>query len=341
MIALTAALLAAVFGALPIAVLLAAFAIPIVYVVYVYDVNLWEDEPVPVTLMAFMLTFVLAIGWTIGWLVLRGPQLPAVLGEAATPTVIGFLITALLVPVVGEVLRQIGPVYLASRPKYDDLMDGLTFGIISGVAFSAGDTLVKQWPLITSGFVGTTDAGAWASLIFLEGFVKPLVIGTATGIACAEFSGLGEGYDGFTPRYFMRVAEAIGYNVLYFGGTYLLSFLGNPTLVFILSIGWGLLLLAVLVIRVRTVLHYGLMEAVLEHKARAAGVGPEGRLDFCAKCEMPLLPGAAFCTACGFATRAASKPHHQHRQVSVTAAATAPEVTPPAVETSEGKGEEA
>lgn len=58
--------------------------------------------------------------------------------------------------------------------------------------------------------------------------MKPLLMGTATGIACAEFSGLGEGYDGFSPRYFRGVAEAVGANVLFAGGLYLLGFLGNP-----------------------------------------------------------------------------------------------------------------
>ena len=67
------ALIAAIFGAMPIAVLVAAFAIPIVYIVYIYDVNLWEDEPIPVTGLAFALTGVLAIGFTILWTYLRGP----------------------------------------------------------------------------------------------------------------------------------------------------------------------------------------------------------------------------------------------------------------------------
>lgn len=308
-IAIVGALLAAIFGALPIAVMLAAFAIPIIYIVYLYDVNLWEDEPIAVTVMAFVLTAVLGVLWTVAWLAMRGPAIAVGLpdGGAASPPLLGFLLTAILVPIVGEIIRQIGPVYLASRPKFDDLMDGLTFGIISGVGYATADTLVKQWGLLTSGFVGSQDAATWASLIFLEGFVKPLVMGTATGIACAEFSGLGEGYDGFTPRYYRGVAEAIGYNILYSAGTYLFSFLGNPVLGFFLSILWGLLILAVLIIRVRSALHHGLMEAVLEHRARAAGVGPTGQLSFCAACEMPLLPDAAFCSACGQATRTAAK----------------------------------
>ena len=72
-IAMAVALIAAIFGALPIAILVAAFAIPIVYIVYLYDVNLWEDEPIPVTGLAFGLTGVLTIVFTILWIWLRGP----------------------------------------------------------------------------------------------------------------------------------------------------------------------------------------------------------------------------------------------------------------------------
>lgn len=316
-IALTAALVAAIFGALPIAVLIAAFAVPIVYIVYMYDVNQWEDQPIPVTALAFVLTGVLAAGF-LGLLKFFGGLTPPVPVtdlngiSVGGPTLSGILIAALLVPIVGELIRQIGPVVLASRPAFDDLMDGLTFGIISGVAFSTADTLVRHWSTLTGGFVGANDPGAWASLIFLEGFVKPLVIGTASGIACAEFSGLGKGYDGFTGRYVRGLIEAIVANIAYAGGIYLLAQIGNPTLRVMLQLGWALLVLAVLIIRVRNVLHHGLMEAALEASARQgvgsdAGVGMGDGLEFCGTCEMPLLADSSFCTACGTAVRVRAK----------------------------------
>jgi hypothetical protein len=150
------------------------------------------------------------------------------------------------------------------------------------------------------------DPGLWVSLIFLEGFVKPLIIGTASGIAVAEFSGLGRGYDGFTLRYFRGVGEAILANAAYQAGTYLFSFVGDATLGVILSILWGLIILAILILRVRNVLHAGLMEAALERSARA-GIGATGDLQFCSQCEMPLLEHAAFCNACGTAVRVQPK----------------------------------
>ena len=308
-IALVVALIAAIFGAMPIAVLVAAFAVPVVYIVYIYDVNLWEDEPIIVTGLAFVLTGVLTVGFTILWTYLRGPvpygtttyegaergansrRLPAGRGGRADRR-------------RGDPADRSGAA--GSRPEFDDLMDGLTFGVISGVSYSCFDTLVRHWDLLTGGLQGQ-DPGLWVSLIFLEGFVKPLIIGTASGIAVAEFSGLGRGYDGFTPRYFRGVGEAILANAAYQAGTYLFSFVGNATLGVVLSILWGLIILAILILRVRNVLHAGLMEAALERSARAGGVGPTGELQFCAQCEMPLLDHAAFCNACGTAVRVQPK----------------------------------
>jgi hypothetical protein len=308
-IALVVAMIAAIFGAMPIAVLVAAFAVPVVYIVYMYDVNLWEDEPIIVTGLAFLLTGVLTVGFTALWTYLRGPVPYGTTtyegSLSAAPTVGTFLLVAVVVPIIGEAIRQIGPVILASRPEFDDLMDGLTFGVVSGVSYACFDTLTRHWDLLTGG-LQSQDPGLWVSLIFLEGFVKPLIIGTASGIAVAEFSGLGRGYDGFTPRYFRGVGEAILANAAYQAGTYLFSFVGDATLGVILSIFWGLIILAILILRIRNVLHTGLMEAALERSARAR-IGPTGELQFCAQCEMPLLEHAAFCNACGTAVRVQPK----------------------------------
>lgn len=327
-VSLVVALLAACFGAVPLAVLVAAFAIPVVYIVYLYDVNVWDDHPVLVTAMAFVLTFVLGLGFTLLWwqgLATGGPASAPASEDAALGgfSVTSLLVAAILVPVVGELIRQIGPVFLASRPRYDDLLDGAGFGIISGVAFATADTLVRHWSLLTGGVAREIDPGLWMSLIFLEGFVKPLVIGTATGIACAEFSGLGRGYDGVTPRYIRGVAEAVLANALYFGGIYLFSGLSNNTLSVVLSIVWGLLILGVLMIRMRRILHVALLEAALEDAQGQAAGGPvpAESQEFCHQCEMPLLVGASFCSACGASARSRER---VHQAVAVGAATAAP-----------------
>lgn len=346
-VALVIALLAACFGAVPLAVLVAAFAIPVVYIMYLYDVNLWDDNPVQVTLMAFLLTFVLGLGFTMLWFVGIGTASPGGSGASQGATgssvnLTGLLVAAVLVPVVGEIIRQVGPVFLASRPRFDDLLDGASFGVISGVAFATADTLVRHWELLTGGFTREIDPGLWMSLIFLEGFVKPLVIGTASGIACAEFSGLGRGYDGFTPRYFRGVAEAILANVLYFGGIQLFSNLENATLSVVLSIVWGLLILGVLVIRMRRILHVGLLEAALE-AAQAAQAGaplPQAEQQFCAQCEMPMILGSSFCSACGASSRARAKDSQTALAQPVAAGSPAPSAAPAPSATTTTEGEQ-
>ncbi|MGD7706027.1 PrsW family glutamic-type intramembrane protease [Microlunatus sp. Y2014] len=321
-IAFVVALLAAIFGALPIAIMVAVVAIPLVYIVYLYDVNLWEDEPVLVTGLAFGVTFGFSLLFTVLWSMIGGGTSLSGGGGPGVGFDLGRMaVYVLLVPIIGELIRQVGPVILASRPEFDDLMDGLTFGVISGVAFSAAETVVLYWPTLTGGMVDGSPDG-WIAVIFLQGFVKPLVIGTATGIACAEFSGLGAGYDGFTMRYVKGLAVAVGANIALYGGIYLFGLINDPNISTVLSVLWGLVLLGILVLRIRTVLHTGLLEAALEASARESGPGPEGEIDFCGQCEMPLLAGAGFCNACGAAVRTQfAKPHGGRAKAAAAAAA--------------------
>ncbi|MDX6248458.1 MAG: hypothetical protein QOF10_1818 [Kribbellaceae bacterium] len=309
-IALLLTVVTAAVGALPVAIMVAAFAIPIVYILYLYDVNLWEDEPIPVVAAAFVLTGVLAAVFTWSWSDKLGLSTDTIGSNDAGPAGRDLLILMLLVPVVSELIRQLGPIYLASRPRYDDLMDGFTFGVVAGVGYACFETLVLHWGWISGGFAGPgSSAGTWISVVLLQGFVKPLIYGSATGLAVAEFSGLGEKYDGFTPRWVAGLAQAILVNALFQGGVYLLGFVGGhgSTVGAILGVVWGLVLLGALIILVRTVLHKGLLEAALESAARGGSNHASGELAFCSRCEMPLLPHSDFCSACGNSVRSLPK----------------------------------
>ncbi len=309
-VALLITVVTAALGALPVAIMVAAFAIPIVYILYLYDVNLWEDEPIPVVVAAFLLTGVLAGVFTWLWSDRIGLSLDTIGSNDAGPVGRDLLILLLLVPVVSVLIQQVGPLYLASRPRYDDLMDGFTFGVVAGVGFACFETLVLHWGWISGGFAGPgSGAGTWISIVVLQGFVKPLIYGSAAGLAVAEFSGLGEKYDGFTPRWVIGVLQAIVVNALFQGGVYLLGFVGGQGswIGAVLGVIWGLLLLGALIVLVRTVLHKGLLEAALESAARGGSNHASGEQAFCTRCEMPLLPHSDFCSACGNATRSVPK----------------------------------
>jgi hypothetical protein len=304
--------------------------IPAVYVVYLYDVNEWEDEPLLVTGAALVFSGLLAFAFTAFWrnIVFTDIARAPLNLIASTPRVPEILVLGLLVPVVSEILKQIGPIYLASRKAFDDLMDGVTFGVISGVAFAAVETVVVNRDVLVNAPVraGVSDAGLWFFLLVTVGIVKPLVYGTATAIACAEFSGLGDGYDGFTPRYLFALGEAIAANILYQTGVYVCSLKPGSTGA-LLGMLWGMFLVGILIIQLRTVLHVGLLESALESAARdSVAKHATNDIGFCTQCEMPLLHASMFCSACGNSVKAVPKPA---RAVNEADPASRPEPTRP------------
>ncbi len=298
------------FGILPGAILAAALLVPLAYLVYIYDVNLWEDAPAPVVLSLFVFTGILGalVSMVFFRWIFEGDYLQLIVagGRAGVGSIpfVPLLIFAVLLPIIAEVVKNLGPTYLASRPAYDDLIDGLTFGVAAGTAYAAAETLVAFWPVIASGQLRTTDGiFSWLVIVLNLMVVKSLIYGTATGLAAAAFSGRGEAYDGFTPRYFATFALAAGVNILYWVGQRLFVYVpfGQG-----LGLLWGLLILGVLILRIRVMMQAALIDAAIEDavndhpKAATSGSG------YCPECESQLLPDSLFCVVCGSSVRAAS-----------------------------------
>jgi RsiW-degrading membrane proteinase PrsW (M82 family) len=303
--------IAGALGYLAFAFVAAALVVPAIYVVYMYDVNEWEDQPVPVVLGTIGAAAALGAGFTFLWHA-------GLLGDDVAPVDFGqgaagvrwstLLVLVLLVPIVSELLKQVGPLFLASRPQFDDMIDGLTFGVAAGASFAAAETIVVNRSLFSSfGSVDSPDAGFWVSLILSAAIVKPIVYGAATGIAVAAWSGLGSGYDGFKPAYLRGLGEALLANILFQAGLYVASRV-EGTGGAVIGLVWGAIIAAVLVVRLRYLLHYAVLEAALESASTGTTSKDAARgTAFCPSCEMPLLEGANFCVVCGTATRAGNK----------------------------------
>ncbi len=323
----------AVVGWLPSAFVAAALVVPVVYLVYLYDVNEWEDEPIPVVLGSVLLAAALAVGFTLLWseVVLDEP-----IGSRSDAWPIDtLLVGCLAVPVVAELLRQVGPVLLSRMPAFDDLIDSVTFGIASGAAWATAETLVLNRAMISGPSSVDGDTTMWWMLLVTVGIVKPIVYGSASAIAIAGFSGIGEGYDGVTRRYAIALAEAVTYGVVFQLGLYLGDRMGglNGAL---LSLTVAIAVALVVIVRVRLVLHHGLLEASLE-AARTQQLTKHAASGdaWCGHCEMPLLPGAAFCSACGMALRATGK---QRRAYNADAGTGRPGAPDPGATTQAGAG---
>ena len=193
------------------------------------------------------------------------------------------------------------------------MIDGLTFGVAAGASFAAAETIVVNRSLFSSfGSIDTPDAGFWVSLILSAAIVKPIVYGAATGIAVAAFSGLGAGYDGFKPGYLRGLGEALLANILFQAGLFLASRV-EGTAGAVIGLVWGALVAGVLVVRLRYLLHFAVLEAALEGANAAPLKDAATGTAFCPSCEMPLLDGANFCVVCGTADpgRQQGHPHPQ------------------------------
>ncbi len=318
---------ATALGLLPIAIAAAAFLIPLAYLVYIYDVNLWEDAPAPVVIGLFFVTGILAVLVSLFFFewVFAGQFASFAAGGRGrggidSLSVPALLVFAVLLPVVAEVVKNLGGVLLARRPQFDDMIDGLTFGVAAGTAYAAFETIVTFRSVFTSGDF-RTDSGitTWIVLVLNLMVVKSLIYGTASGIAVAAFSGKGEGYDGFTGFYLKNFAFAAGMNVLYWLGIRLTAYLPYGQM---LGLLWGLVILGVLVIRIRVMLQAALLEAAVEDAAKSDPSKRDTFVEtFCPECENMLLTGSQFCIVCGTSVRSTSNQARRQMGPSTTGGA--------------------
>lgn len=301
---------AGALGFLAFAFVAAALVVPVVYTIYLYDVNQWDDQPIGVVLGTLGAAGVLGVGFTWLWHSLLDNGAATTGAGAGLDGVSwsGLLVLCLFVPVVSEVLKQVGPVLLARRPAFDDLIDALTFGIAAGSAYAAAETIIVNRALFSSlGHVDQVDSGFWLSLVLSAAIVKPIVYGAATGIALAAFSGVGRGYSGFKPSYLRGLAEAIAANVVFQLSMFLAGRVGGPRGA-VLGLVLGTAVALVLVLRLRHLLHVAILEAALESASGGEDLKDAAHgAAWCPSCDLPLLEGANFCVACGTAVRAASK----------------------------------
>ena len=105
-------------------------------------------------------------------------------GGFGTLSVPALLIFAVLLPIVAEVVKNLFGCLLARRPEFDDMIDGLTFGVAAGTAYAAFETIVVFWSVFTSSeFRTTAGLSSWVVVIVNLMVVKSLIYGTASGIS--------------------------------------------------------------------------------------------------------------------------------------------------------------
>jgi RsiW-degrading membrane proteinase PrsW (M82 family) len=286
-------LLLGFLGVFSVALLAAAVLVPLLMLLYLYNVDVYEDEPF------------LVVGLTLLCGAAGGILIGVVAGHLALPvqqhgwdqlTTGRVLVRTVVLPLAALGLALVGPLVLLRHPRFNDVLDGVVFGAASAVALQSATLLVADWPTTRLGLRPQQDVTAWTLRLVELGVFVPLIVAGGVGWAGAALwaryrapirdrralGPLGGPVSGVLVAAVLGVAAAVVQEAF---GT-----LGRLFALAVLA-GVGLLLM-------RQAIHLGLLE-----EANDTEPGPEV---ICSNCGRP-TPVHTFCIACGVALRALPK----------------------------------
>jgi hypothetical protein len=287
----------AVLGLYTLALVAAAVLVPLLTVLYLWDVDVYEEEPI------FVLAFTMVWGAVAGVIVglIGRATLPSGAGLFVKSTSSTVLIRGLLLPLLATVLVAAGPLVLLPYRKFNDVLDGATFGGAAAVTFAGAEVLTQSYSYLASaGLRPVGTIGFWILRLLELSVALPVLAAAAIGAAVAAF------WLRFRAPVRDRSALGIlGRPVVALVAAAVMLVLGSLAQVYFSALGALIALVAldlVALIWLRRVLHLGLIEESLEIE-----VGPEIA---CANCRRP-TPQHTFCINCGISLAALPKPRAQ------------------------------
>ncbi|GJP08874.1 hypothetical protein NJB1907E78_41450, partial [Mycobacterium marinum] len=297
-LALVTALIAAAFGMLSVALILAAIALPAVVLTYMHDHDVWRGEPISVPGLALLASLALGVG--VGMLEhhLTKPVLLAA-PRHRMPTMAQILELGILVPTVTFVAVLIPPVLVTARSAFRHSVDAVVICSLSGAAFSLGLSVVIQRGAFTHLGATAGDPAHVAFIALTLGFLQPIIFATAAAMALAPLRGVGV-------NTVSGLANGLALLVLYGLATVLLAPYGTRGVV--LTTLAALVLGAAGLLGVRYALHVSLLaEAQAALTGAATLARAPGTHQVCAHCGAMIEAEAAFCQVCGTATAALAR----------------------------------
>ncbi len=275
------------------AVVIASAAVPALYLVYLHEVNAYEDEPLRVLGGPILLGAVLGAAWA----TLTGPALTqAALFQQAQGLDPGrVLFFGVLLPVAAQLVMTAGALAAYPRRRFDEALDGFTFAAASALGFTFAMSVVNLLPELQQGASAHTQALPRVLELLERGLLVPILnaglAGLLGGALWLRRSRVREGS--------RRVAS---------------SLVGAALLAIVARIALGLLTLAqpgglvevlgnaiaaaVVLLAARFAIHEMLLAEAVEVE-----VGVPMPCSHCGR----LVPRMAFCPQCGVAVRATPK----------------------------------
>jgi RNA polymerase subunit RPABC4/transcription elongation factor Spt4 len=269
------------------ATIAAAIVLPVVYLLYLYEVEVYEHEPALVLLVTVVAGTALGIGYTL----ITG----ALITPSFTGTQQGPLVSGVLLPVIAQLLMVATPLLLLSRSHFDETLDGLTFGVATGLGFTMATVIAGQWHVITAPLIGGVS---------VDDVLRLLRVGVLTGVVNASTTGL------ITAALWLRAHDRSRHRFVspWHGPQ------GSMLIAFAAQIGLGIAayyvpsLLALFVVDAAAAVALLIwLRVVIHHSLLEEGAALEiGEPSACPECHR-LVPTMVFCPACGAARSAAPK----------------------------------
>lgn len=275
-------------GFYPIALVAAAIVVPVLFVLYFIEVDLYERAPLAVIVAT------LAWGGLVGGALGVAGRLAASSPTAeGTTNLVAGVPGAVAMALLGAALATLGPLALIRHRAFNDVLDGATFGAISGAVFASTYGVVRASDLLGGGLRPGGDPLPWLVRLATLGLAQPILLATVIGSICAAFwlryrapvtDRRALGWLG------IPAAAVVAAVVLLAGAA--AARVVSPLLGGLLATAVGA---ALGLLWLRATIHLGLLE-----EANEAGIGPPTR---CANCGR-LTPGHTFCGWCGISLQA-------------------------------------
>lgn len=288
------ALIVLVLGVLrifPVGLIAGAVLLPLLTLLYLWDTDIYEDEPMQVIIL------------TMVWGAVAG-VITGVIGHALTGSVAGLTVNeggivvrqGIIVPLIGVVLTLLGPLALLRYRRFNDVLDGVTFGASAGAAFAAAEVITYSFSILSGGL---RPAGSILPMVARLATIAVTIPVLEMAVIAAIGAALWLRF-----RAPVRDRDALGVLgnpliALIFGGVLIaVGFSLQP----LMDVGLWLLCLVVLdviaLLWLRRAIHLGLLEEAAEL--------PIGPPITCANCGEP-TPRHTFCINCGVSLQALPK----------------------------------
>src|SRR5207302_2697445 len=147
------------------------------HLLYLCEVEVYEHEPALVVAATFVTGAALGFAYTF--------VLGHLISATLSGTQQGVFITGVVLPVIAQLLMVAGPLLLINRPHFNEVLDGLTFGVSSALGFTLAAVLTGYWHVLTAPLQSTSLPAQDIAALLRAAVLAALVNASTTGMITA------------------------------------------------------------------------------------------------------------------------------------------------------------